>query len=155
MPSHVFPFLYRAVARESDNSYHLQMLRLTAQRQAILDFINASNRHWDAEELARAMAEAGQQIGIATVYRGLAALDTAGLISSVQLADKKRYERANKSHHDHLICNECGAIREFSQPQIEQLQKSVAAEKGFEMSGHQLVIFGTCPDCQSSQSSEA
>jgi len=131
------------------------MLRLTAQRQAILDFINASNRHWDAEELARALAEAGQQIGIATVYRGLAALEGAGLIASVQLADKKRYERAGKSHHDHLVCNGCGAIREFSQPQIEQLQKSVASEKGFRMTGHQLIIFGLCPDCQSVTSSGA
>lgn len=125
------------------------MLRLTAQRQAILNLINTSNRHWDAEELARALAESGQQIGIATVYRGLAALDGAGLISSVQLADKKRYERADKSHHDHMVCTDCGTIQEFSQPQIEQLQKAVAAEKGFQMSGHQLVIFGLCLGCQS------
>lgn len=125
------------------------MLRLTAQRQAILDLINTSNRHWDAEELARALAEAGHQIGIATVYRGLAALESEGMVASVQLADKKRYERAGKSHHDHLICNECGAIKEFSQPQIEQLQKAVASEKGFRMTGHQLIIFGLCPECQS------
>ncbi|MDQ6995966.1 MAG: transcriptional repressor, partial [Mariprofundus sp.] len=84
------------------------MQRLTAQRQAILDLINASNRHWDADEVARALVDAGAPIGIATVYRGLAALETQGLIDSIQLADKKRYERSDKAHHDHMICTRCG-----------------------------------------------
>jgi Fur family ferric uptake transcriptional regulator len=124
--------------------------RLTAQRQAILDLINASNRHWDAEELARALLEQGASIGIATVYRGLAALEEAGLISSVQLNDRKRYERADKAHHDHLICTQCGHIEEFVQPQIEALQQHAASEKGFSMSGHQLLIFGICRACRES-----
>jgi len=123
-------------------------MRLTAQRQAILDLINASNRHWDAEELARALAEKGTSVGIATVYRGLAALEEAGLVCSIQLGDRKRYERANKAHHDHLICTACGAIEEFVQPQIEQLQQHAAQEKGFTMTGHQLLVFGTCRRCK-------
>ncbi|HXH71729.1 MAG TPA: transcriptional repressor [Mariprofundaceae bacterium] len=124
------------------------MVKLTAQRQAILDLINRSNRHWDAEEVARSLADAGQSIGIATVYRGLAALENEGLISSIQLTDKKRYERADKAHHDHLICTICGRIEEFSHATIEALQLAAARDKGFEITGHQLVIFGLCPDCR-------
>jgi len=124
------------------------MVRLTAQRQAILDLINASNRHWDAEAVAWALSEQGSSVGIATVYRGLAALESAGLIDSIQLADKKRYERANKAHHDHMICNECGAIEEFSHETIETLQSCIASERGFDLSGHQLVLFGICRNCQ-------
>jgi len=123
------------------------MKRLTTQRQAILDLINTSNRHWDAEEVNRELSDRGQSVGIATVYRGLTALEEAGLISSVQLADRKRYERADKSHHDHMVCTECGSIVEFSHHKIEALQESAARDKGFEMTGHQLVLFGRCADC--------
>ena len=123
------------------------MIKLTTQRQAILDIINASHRHWDADELARAMSDAGQSIGIATVYRGLAALESQGLIDSIQLADKKRYESANKAHHDHMVCTECGHTEEFSHQTIEQLQLAAAHEKGFTLTGHQLVMFGLCHQC--------
>lgn len=126
----------------------LAMLKLTSHRETILKFINASNAHWDAEELARALSDSGKTIGIATVYRGLAALDEAGLIASVQLGDRKRYECADKKHHDHLVCTECGAIEEFVQAKIEQLQEQVAKENGFEITGHQLLIFGLCRGCR-------
>jgi len=125
----------------------VRMQRLTAQRQAILDLINTSNRHWDADEVARALVDTGASIGIATVYRGLAALESQGMIESIQLADKKRYERADKAHHDHMICSCCGSIEEFSHDTIEALQQEIAAKKGFELTGHQLVMFGLCSKC--------
>jgi len=123
------------------------MIKMTSQRQSILDMINASDRHWEAEELARSLTDSGSPIGIATVYRGLATLEAAGLIESIQLADKKRYERADKAHHDHMICTACGYIEEFAHATIESLQLSIAAEKGFTVSGHQLVMFGLCRKC--------
>ncbi len=124
------------------------MSKLTTQRQAILDVINSSNRHWDADELTRSLSDAGKPIGIATVYRGLAALEAQGLIHSIQLADKKRYERADKEHHDHMVCTQCGHIEEFSHQTIEQLQQAAAHEKNFKLTGHQLVMFGLCSGCQ-------
>jgi len=124
------------------------MQKLTAQRQAILDLINASNRHWDADEVARALVDTGASIGIATVYRGLSALESQGLIDSIQLADKKRYERADKAHHDHMVCTGCGHIEEFSHDTIEALQEAAAEKKGFKLTGHQLVMFGFCRKCQ-------
>ena len=123
------------------------MQRLTTQRQAILDLINTSSMHWEAETVARALADSGHSIGIATIYRGLSALATDGLIESIQLADKKRYERADKSHHDHMVCTRCERIEEFADKTIETLQYAAAHEKGFVISGHQLVMFGLCADC--------
>jgi len=123
------------------------MIKLTAQRQAILDTINQSNQHWDAEVLARALSDAGHSIGIATIYRGLTALEDAGLIEAIHLGDKKRYERSDKSHHDHLVCRVCGAIEEFFYAHIEQRQHDVAKQYEFQMDGHQLLIFGTCKQC--------
>jgi Fur family ferric uptake transcriptional regulator len=130
------------------------MKRLTVQRQAILDIISHSNRHWDAEELARALNEAGQQLGIATVYRGLAALEAAGLIHSIQLSDKKRYERADKKHHDHMVCTACGSIEEFCDNKIEVQQQYIAKKESFHMTGHQLLIFGVCQACMRDASQE-
>jgi len=123
------------------------MAKLTTQRQTILDHINSSNQHWNAVDLAHDLALRGHKIGIATVFRGLAALETEGLISSMQLKDKKCYERANKAHHDHMVCTSCGTIEEFSNDTIETLQEAAAADKGFDMTGHQLVIFGRCTSC--------
>jgi len=123
------------------------MLRLTTQRQAILDLINASNKHWNADDVARALDAAGHSIGIATIYRALAALESQGLIDSIQMPDKKCYERADKAHHDHMVCTQCGKIEEFSHETIEELQQSAASEKGFKLTGHQLVMFGYCRQC--------
>jgi len=131
-----------------DNDYHSFMQKLTAQRQAILDIINTSDKHWDADEVAYALKEKGTSIGIATVYRGLAALAEQSLIESIQLADKKRYERADKNHHDHLICTACGSIEEFCEQQIEKLQDLVANERDFTIQGHQLLLFGVCKSCK-------
>lgn len=124
------------------------MVRLTQNRQIILNHINDSNYHWEAEELAHALMSAGHTMGIATVYRGLASLESQGLISSFQLSDCKRYERMSKAHHDHLVCTECGKIEEFSNDSIEQQQDLVAKENGFSITGHQLIIFGICNNCQ-------
>ena len=124
------------------------MIKLTSHRETILKFINASNIHWDAEELARSLTDSGKSVGIATVYRGLAALDEAGLISSIQFGGRKRYERADKKHHDHLLCTECGVVEEFMQPEIEKLQLRVAESKRFKMTGHQLLIYGLCGECR-------
>ena len=125
------------------------MRRLTTQRQAILNLLNTSNQHWNAEDISRELSNRGESIGIATVYRGLAALEDAGLIASIQLADKKHYERADKIHHDHMVCVECGSIEEFTRNKIEALQEAVAEEKGFTITGHQLLIFGRCARCTS------
>jgi len=127
------------------------MQKLTAQRQAILDMINRSDKHWDADEVAYKLKEQGISIGIATVYRGLAALAEQGLIESIQLADKKRYERADKAHHDHLVCTSCGSIEEFCKPEIEVLQDKVAEERDFHIQGHQLLLFGLCKVCKAGE----
>jgi len=130
------------------------MQRMTAQRKAILDLVRTSSRHWDAEELARALAEAGESVGIATVYRGLAALEAEQLVDSIQVGNKKRYERADKEHHDHMVCTACGHIDEFAHETIEALQQSVAEQRGFHLTGHQLVIFGLCRACHKKGAAE-
>ncbi|RMH53004.1 MAG: transcriptional repressor [Zetaproteobacteria bacterium] len=122
-------------------------MRLTRQRAAILRLINRSEGHWDAEGIATALQRRGERIGIATIYRGLQALERAGLVTALQIDGRKHYERADKRHHDHLICLHCGAIGEFCSAEIEALQQEIAAAHRFIISHHALTLYGRCRRC--------
>ncbi len=123
--------------------------RLTPQREAILELIGNSDRHWDAESIAKMLARKGRAIGLATVYRGLAVLEEEGLIHAIQLTDgKKRYERAGKEHHDHFICKLCGSITEFSHPAEARILEHLSRETGAVVHGHEFVVFGVCASCR-------
>ncbi len=123
-------------------------MRLTQQRTALLQLINSSDRHWDAEQIAASLSREGHKIGIATIYRGLQALEQAALITAIQIDGRKHYERADKQHHDHLICTACGTIAEFYSPEIESLQLQVAEAHQFSIADHQLTLYGLCRDCR-------
>jgi Fur family ferric uptake transcriptional regulator len=123
-------------------------IRLTPQRQAILNIINSSPCHWDAESILQALRHNEQKIGIATVYRGLTALESAGMIDVMFMDQRKCYERINKQHHDHLLCCNCGRIEEFTIPELQSLQQSIAQAHGFTLHSHSLIIKGLCQQCQ-------
>ncbi len=130
-------------------------MRLTQQRAAILRLINHSDQHWDADSIVLAFKQKGQRIGIATVYRGLQALEQAQLITALQIDGRKHYERASKSHHDHLICLHCGTIEEFCNEEIELLQQQIADHHRFAISHHTLTLYGTCGRCRDEQETAA
>jgi|UPI00036DC755 Fur family ferric uptake transcriptional regulator len=127
----------------------MMTIRLTPQRTAILTMINESSQHWDAEAVLLALQQSGQRVGVATVYRALAALEEAGLIGSVFIGERKRYERIDKQQHDHLLCTQCGCIEEFFHPDIAVLQSEMAQAHGFVAHSHSLIIRGLCRACQS------
>ena len=64
----------------------------------------------------------------------------------------KKFEIANKPHHDHLICTECGKIIEFENEKIEALQEKIAKENGFKLTEHLMQLYGVCPECQKENS---
>ena len=107
-------------------------------------------KHVSAEELYNLVLEAEPKIGLATVYRTLALLTHSGLASELDFGDgQKRYEhRYMHSHHDHMICTECGMIIEFNHPLIEKFQEEVASRNSFTITSHKLDIFGLCSDCR-------
>ncbi len=128
-------------------------LRMTPQRRAVLSLINQSSEHWDAERIMQALLDTGTRVGMATIYRTLSALEQEGLIAGVLIGQRKHYERVDKPHHDHLICEACGHIEEFMQQDIERLQQDIAEQHGFHMQSHSLVIFGICHSCQEKEPS--
>ncbi len=128
-------------------------LKFTSQREAILQTLYTHPQHFTSENLYLLVKKnyAKLNIGIATVYRTLSLLEENGLVSSISLGTQgKKFEIANKPHHDHLICEGCGEIIEFENPKIEQLQEEVAKENGFLLTNHLMQLYGLCQKCQTS-----
>ena len=126
-------------------------LKFTTQREAILSTLYNNPQHFTSENLYLLVKEKHPDlnIGIATVYRTLSLLEENGIVSSISLGTQgKKFEIANKPHHDHLICNVCGKIVEFENEQIEKLQHQVAKENGFVLTDHLMQLYGICSECQ-------
>jgi len=127
-----------------------QGLKSTRQRDEILNIFVSAGRHLSAEELYLLVKKTNPGIGYATVYRTLKLLAESGLAYERRFEDGfTRYEyNATDAHHDHLICTGCGAIIEFENERIEQLQQDVARKNRFLVQDHKLELYGLCSDCR-------
>jgi len=126
-------------------------LRSTDQRRLIVETFFKSPNHVSIEELLAQVRSQDPKVGYATVYRTLKLLTECGVAFERRFGDGlARYELADEaSHHDHLICVDCGAIVEFEEDRIEALQEAVAEKYGYELRSHKHEMYGVCPDCQS------
>ena len=125
-------------------------LKSTRQRDIILDFFLSSKRHMSVEELYRKLRARHPGIGYATVCRTLKLFAQSGIAREMRIGDgQTRYEHLVKGeHHDHLVCTDCGAIAEFENKTIEDLQKDVAESHGFIIHSHKLELYGLCAKCR-------
>ena len=125
-------------------------LRSTDQRKLIVDTFFDAENHVSIEELLAHVRARDPRVGYATVYRTLKLLTECGVANERRFGDGlTRYELADDaSHHDHLICVDCGDIVEFEEPRIEELQEKVARKHGFEVRSHKHELYGVCPKCQ-------
>jgi Fur family ferric uptake transcriptional regulator len=125
-------------------------LKITQQRQDIAQTFLQSGRHLSADELHQKVRGEHPQVGLATIYRTLKLLVEAGLASQREFGDGiTRYEPlTSDQHHDHLICINCGAIIEFENKKIEDLQNEVAGRKKFTVLRHKLELYGYCDRCR-------
>ena len=128
-------------------------LRMTRQREVILDEFLRNEGHQSAEELTGAVKKRDRTIGQATVYRVLRVLAESGIAREVRLGDGVvRYEHnVDHEHHDHLTCEVCGKTIEIFDRQIEERQKKLAKEHKFIVTRHVMNIFGICEDCRGKQ----
>jgi Fur family ferric uptake transcriptional regulator len=125
-------------------------LRSTDQRKLIVETFFHSDNHVSIEELLAEVRASDPRVGYATVYRTLKLLTECGVAYERRFGDGlTRYELADETtHHDHLICVECGDIVEFEESRIEDLQEKVARKYGFELRSHKHELYGSCPTCQ-------
>lgn len=128
-------------------------LRSTDQRKIIVETFFKAPHHISIEELLAEVRVQDPRVGYATVYRTLKLLAECGVAHERRFGDGlARYELADEaSHHDHLICLECGKIVEFEEPRIEKLQDEVGKSHGFELRSHKHELYGVCPECLAKQ----
>lgn len=129
-------------------------LKYTRQREIALNILYHSDTHFTPESLYMEIKrkEPNLNVGIATVYRTLNLLEDSQMVTSLSFgAAGKKFELANKPHHDHLICKNCGKIVEFENSIVERQQALIAKEHKFKLTGHLMQLYGICETCAQSK----
>lgn len=118
-------------------------LRMTEQRRVIARVLSDATDHPDVETVYERASQVDKRIGLATVYRTLRLFEEASILERHDFGDgRARYEEMPDEHHDHLIDVSSGRVIEFTSPEIEALQKKVAADLGFTLVDHRLELYG-------------
>lgn len=126
-------------------------IRLTAQRRALIETIQAATTHLDAAALLKEARKRDPNIDRATVYRTIELLKRLGLIDELDLmhlnGEKHYYEVKTQKDHLHLACFDCGEIVEFAPPAFERLKQEIAAKNEFDIQVMRLEVGGLCSKC--------
>ena len=125
-------------------------LRQTSQRKFLIDQVFSQHDHFDADELIERLPRRGQPnyVSKATVYRTLRECVDAGLLNSFQLDGRTVYDHDyGYPQHDHLYCTRCRKLLEFQSDELLKIRDEVAAEHGFRVESHRLIIHGVCREC--------
>jgi Fur family ferric uptake transcriptional regulator len=122
-------------------------LRITSQRQAIIDTVFTTEEHFTAEQLLEWSRQKDQSVSRATVYRTLPLLTESGLVREMDFGkDYKFYDPNYAEHpnHSHIVCQDCEKIVEFESDKIVKLEDEISAKLGFSVKSQRLQITGTC-----------
>ncbi len=124
------------------------MQRNTRQRAAILDALSRQGDFRSAQQIHEQMRADGDTVGLATVYRNLQSLASAGRIDVLVSAEGESLYRQceQEGHHHHLVCRTCGRTVEFLAPKLEAAMTAIATEHGFSDLDHTMEVFGYCPE---------
>ena len=140
------------------DSLKQQGVRLTRQRQILLDLIDQSGQHLDAERLYQLAREKDPKLNRVTVYRTLKLLKAGGLVDELDLmhhsGDQHYYETRLKQEHAHVICLRCGKVEEFFGEPLQKLRRQVEATFGFQILLARTEIGGYCSHCQALRAHE-
>ena len=120
-------------------------LKVTLPRVRILEiFEQSEERHLSAEDIYNKIREAGDEVGLATVYRVLTQFESAGILMKQNFEDNYSvYELVSDDHHDHMVCIDSGTVIEFKNDLIEDEQERIAREHGYKIVDHKLVLYVT------------
>ena len=133
-------------------------IRLTRQRQILLDLIDKSGKHLDAESLFLMAQEKDPKLNRVTVYRTLKMLKQGGLVDELDLmhygGDQHYYETRMKQEHAHVICLRCGKVEEFFGDPLQKLRRQIESHFGFQIVLARTEIGGYCSHCQTLRARE-
>ena len=125
-------------------------LKLTRPRRAVLAALRTQHRPLAIKDIFAALRPG--ECDLASVYRSIRALESAGVVKEFAFGDGvRRYELladGDDGHHHHLICTNCGEVTEIAECELREIELRLAASKGFQAVTHRLEFFGLCPACQ-------
>ncbi|MDJ0761066.1 MAG: ferric iron uptake transcriptional regulator [Woeseiaceae bacterium] len=118
-------------------------LKITLPRLKILEILESDDqRHMSAEDIYKVLLDAGEEIGLATVYRVLTQFESAGLVTRHNFeGGHSIFELDDGEHHDHMVCVDSGEVIEFFSEEIERIQHEIAEKHGYELLDHSLVLY--------------
>jgi len=128
-------------------------LKVTLPRVKILQIMESSDtKHLSAEDVYKALIEADEDVGLATVYRVLTQFESAGLVMRHHFeGGSSVFELTTIDHHDHIVCQTCGSVEEFYDEIIETQQEKIAEKYGFKITDHSMYLYGICKNCQAQE----
>ena len=135
--------------------------RMTAQRRLILNTLDSMGGHPTAEQVYTAVARQNPTINPSTVYRTLAWLANAGLVSPLRLGARRQpgsaeqYDPALPAEHHHFVCTGCGSVTEFTSAAVDAAKRSYARHHGAAVERGSLTLYGTCARCRTASEPEA
>ena len=133
-------------------------VRLTRQRQILLELIDQSGKHLDAESLYHLAKEKDAKINRVTVYRTLKMLKAGGLVDELDLmhfnGEQHYYETRMKQEHAHVVCLRCGRVEEFFGEPLQRMRRQVESKFGFQVLVARTEIGGYCSNCQAVRAQE-
>lgn len=130
--------------------------RMSKQRRAILDDLEAHPIFRNARDIHTSLEKAGGSAGLATVYRNLQVLEEAGLVDGVRSESGEMLYRAcaDDEHHHHLMCSQCGRAEEVELDGMELAIQELASRHGYQLLDHTLELVGLCEQCRDDQEGE-
>jgi Fur family transcriptional regulator, ferric uptake regulator len=123
-------------------------LRATRQRLTVLEALRGRDGAVTAQDLHMELRQAGEPVGLTTVYRTLAALADAGFLDTFAREGEQAFRLCGDVHHHHLVCETCNRVEEITAAEVERWVGEVAQSRGFTVTGHRADIFGICADCE-------
>lgn len=124
-----------------------EKLRITHQRDVILDELRRVKTHPTADELYEQVRRRLPRVSLATVYRNLEWLSEQGLAQKIEVGGRQKRFDGDISEHYHVRCQQCGRVADVEMDVLDDVQERIAACCGFTVTGHRLEFSGLCPAC--------
>ncbi|MBA2576835.1 MAG: transcriptional repressor [Euzebyaceae bacterium] len=122
-------------------------LRATRQRLTVLESLRERNDSVTAQDLHMELRQAGEPVGLTTVYRTLTSLAEAGFLDTFNRDGEQAFRLCGNTHHHHLVCETCNKVEEIGADEVERWVTKIAARHGYQVTGHRADIFGICAGC--------
>jgi Fur family transcriptional regulator, ferric uptake regulator len=129
--------------------------RYTEQQREMIRHIFARHSHFDTDELLEDLRQSNRRVSRATVYRTLSKLVDAGLLRRIEIGTRTVYDHDyGYPWHEHLVCAKCQKMIEFTDVGIVAAVQAIAATHGFRVEGYDLVVNGTCAECNAAMATK-